>query len=102
MKKNKTKKTLIDLKKIPRIEDDVIFRKNADKTVSMMRVDCDDHFFSVDGIAVDLWLSIDGKTSLEKIQKKLEGKHKPPTGKFQRDFIKMIGSLKKEKLIVLS
>ena len=85
----------------PRIQPDVLARKNADGTVAVMRLDNDECFFTIDGIAADVWLLIDGKSTLSSIKERLIKKHSVPVQRFEKDFANFIKQLKKEKLIEL-
>jgi hypothetical protein len=62
-------------------------------------LDNDQYFYSIDGLAAEIWAGIDGKTSLNEIAKKVATKHKPPASKFEDDTKKFVQSLKKERLI---
>ncbi len=69
--------------------------------MAIMRLEDDEFFFVLDGIAAEFWNLIDGKTSLSKIKKKVSDKHEPPVTKFEKDVAKLVTDLKKEKLVTL-
>jgi hypothetical protein len=87
---------------IPLLHESVISRINSDKTVSIVNLELDDTCFSLDGIAADAWILIDGENSLDNIKNRLIKKHRPPLEKFNQDFDKLIKKLKKENLILLN
>jgi hypothetical protein len=84
---------------VPRRPNNVVFRTNMDASVAIMRLDEDQYFYSLDGIAAELWKLIDGKASLKDIMKKLERRFQPPSGRFERDVKGLLGQLQKQKLL---
>ena len=80
-------------------EKNTLSRKNSDGTVAIMNLNNDQYFFTLDGIAAELWMRIDNKSTLEKISAELIKKYSPPLPKFHRDVTKLIQGLRKEKLI---
>lgn len=80
---------------------EVLARKNLDGTVAIMRLDNDEYFYTLNGIAAEAWALIDGKTELGEIQRKLIEKFNPPMSRFQKDMAKLIADLKKEKLLTV-
>ena len=88
------------LKKPCRV-DKVFFRKNTDGTVSIINVYNDKYFLSLDKLAADFWVRIDGKQTLKKILEQMVIDHDPPVPRFCRDVEKLIRGLIKEKLIKL-
>jgi len=90
-----TKSAAEVLKRSPKL----ISRKNNDGTVAVMSIESDDCIFSLDGIAAEFWMLIDGKRSVEKICKDLIKKHDPPLARFEKDVQKLIKSLRDARLI---
>lgn len=87
---------------IPKTATDIISRKNIDGTVSVLRIDNDQYFFNITGLAVELWLLINGRLTVQEIEEKMKKRHKElPPGRFHKDVLFFIKSLKKEKLISL-
>ena len=78
---------------------DILARKNSDGSVAILRLDNDQHFFLIDGLAAEIWNGINGKTPLRAITKKIAGEHNPPVAKFESDTRKLIKSLQKAHLI---
>ncbi|MGZ3708528.1 MAG: hypothetical protein ACXWPM_06895, partial [Bdellovibrionota bacterium] len=72
MPKQKVKKAKPVSKKamtgVPHLEKSVLSRKNADGTIAIMRLENDEFFFTLDGIAAEIWGLIDGKRSFDKIE----------------------------------
>jgi hypothetical protein len=77
----------------------ILFRKNSNGTVLIMKLDDEDFFFKIDGLAAEIWLKIDGKTALSKIRSQILSQFKAPEARFDRDLNKFMSQLKKEKLI---
>lgn len=84
---------------VPTVEKGVLFRKNADGQIAIMRIDNEESFYTLSEIAADFWTMIDGKSSVDQIKEKLVKKHAPPLARFEKDLAKLITQLKKEKLI---
>ncbi len=82
------------------LQESVISRVNPDKTVSIVNIELDDICYSLNGIAAEIWSSIDGKKSIKKIKDKILKIHQPPLDLFEEDFAKLITKLNKEKLII--
>ena len=78
-----------------------IVRKNLDGTFSVINLKDDDNFYSIEGLAAEVWKLIDGKTKLAEIKKSVLKKHSPPAKLFERDVTKFIAQLKKDQLIEL-
>lgn len=96
----KTKKPAKNsLNLVPKLPLEVLARKNFDGTISIMRLDNDEFFYSLDGVAAEAWQMFDGKTSCEKIAVKLAAKHKVSTSIVNRNMEQLIKRLHKEKLI---
>jgi hypothetical protein len=87
---------------VPSLQESIISRVNPNKTVSIVNLELDDTCYSLDGIAADAWVLIDGQNSLNHIKTKLVRKHQPPIDKFNHDFEKLIKTLKKENLITFN
>jgi|GEM_PF-900177 len=83
----------------PKHAKDVLFRKNVDGTVAIMKLDRDDYFFTLDGIASEIWLQFDGKKSLSNIKASIIEEFSPPVSRFEKDLEKLLSQLKKEGLI---
>jgi hypothetical protein len=107
--KPKGKKTLSKTNASPRtagasevlkIDKDVLTRKNGDGSVAVMRLDNDEYFFTCDGLAAEIWNAIDGRSSIEAIQVKLQKKYSPPQARFKKDLTNLIRKLKKERLVL--
>jgi hypothetical protein len=78
---------------------DALFRKNPDGTLAILRLDNDEYYYTINGLAAEVWLMIDGKSSVEAISKKIVAKHSVPLARFQNDVHKLLQSLVKERLI---
>jgi hypothetical protein len=78
---------------------DILARKNSDGSVAILRLDNDQHFFVIDGLAAEVWNGINGKSSLGSITKRIAAQHKPPVARFEADTRKLIKSLQKARLI---
>jgi hypothetical protein len=78
---------------------EVLSRRNADGTVAMLRLDSDDSFYTIDGIAAEFWLLIDDKLSIGQIKEKLVKRFQPPAPRFDRDVQTLVSELVKEKLV---
>lgn len=74
-------------------------RKNADGNWSILHIETDDFFYTIDGIAGQVWEMIDGKLSVEEIGERLEKKLKLPP-KFKKDLEKLVKDLLKEQLVI--
>ncbi len=85
----------------PRVAKDVLSRKNADGSIAIMKLSNDDYFFTLDGIAAEIWLKFNGKTKLSKIKEQIIVRHSPPAARFEKDVKNLISTLKKENLIEL-
>lgn len=85
---------------VPEKAKEVLSRENKDGTVSVLHLDNEDYVFSIDGVAIDVWAMINGKTSLEDIQNSLEEKYSPPPKQLVHDLKKFIKELAKKKLII--
>ena len=77
----------------------LISRRQADRSVALMKLDDVDKFYRLDGIAADLWLLIDGKKALRDIKEKLIKSHRPPLEQFRRDVQMLVVDLLKHGLI---
>lgn len=84
---------------VPKLPLEVLARKNFDGTISIMRLDNDEFFYSLDGVAAEAWQMFDGKTSCEKIVAKLATKHKVSPAMVGKNMTDLIKRLHKEKLI---
>lgn len=91
-------KTALD-SAVPKREKDVLARSNSDGTVAVMRLDNDEYFYTIDGLAAQIWLLIDGTRSLSEIKSSVISKHSPPTARFEKDFSSFINMLQSERLI---
>lgn len=80
---------------------DTIVRTNMDGSISVVHLKDDDSFFSIVGLATEIWKRIDGKTSLADIKKSVVKKYSPPTELFEKDTKSFISNLEKENLIEL-
>ncbi|MBI3557785.1 MAG: PqqD family protein [Deltaproteobacteria bacterium] len=78
---------------------DVLSRRNVDGTVAIMRLADDQHFFTIEGVAAEVWLMIDGQASINQIKETIMRKHKPSEARLDRNLSKLIKGLLKEKLI---
>lgn len=94
-------KATVNFAAVPRVPTDVISRRDTAGNITIMRLDDEEDFFTLDGIAAEMWTLVDGKQSLESIREKLIKKFTPPESLFDRDLTKMLGELAQEKLILL-
>lgn len=78
---------------------DVLARRNTDGTIAVLRLDSDDSFYTIDGIAAEFWSLIDDKASIEEIKDKLAKRYRPPAERFSRDVKSLVNELLREKLI---
>jgi hypothetical protein len=79
----------------------LLTRQNMDGTVSILDLTNEKFFFQIDGLAAKVWLALDGKTPLDKILKKSTGKLKgDPQLLYQKEILKFLSDLKKNKLIL--
>ena len=79
--------------------DDVLVRKNPDQTLSILKIEDEENFYTLDGIAAELYSMIDGTRTLDQIKKQLMEKHSPPKAKFTKDVDQLVKQLKKAQLI---
>jgi len=84
---------------VPKKAKEVLSRQNPDGTVSVLHLDNEDNVFSIDGIAIEVWTMINGRTSLKTIQTILEEKYSAPSKQITRDLKSFMGQLSKEKLL---
>ncbi len=89
-------------KKIPIQSKEVLWKKNFDGSIAILKLDETDFYFSLDGIAAEVWAHMDGKKPIAEISAKLIKKYSPPFAKFQADVAKLLDTLVKEQLITFS
>jgi hypothetical protein len=107
VKKSNTKKEAPASKKNLRISDEDIFkrsseilsRSNSDGSIAMIRVDSDKNFYTLDGIAANVWQLLNGKNSLKKIKVKLSRQHTVDLDAISRDTDVLIKKLLSHSLI---
>lgn len=97
--RKKTVRNVVTEKTIICLSPDVVFRKNRDGEVYVIRLDQEDSFFSIDGIAAEMFLLINGKRSIGQIKRKLITKHDPPLKQFDKDVLRFLKLLQKSGLI---
>jgi hypothetical protein len=85
-----------------RVEQDLLARKNTDGSLAIMRLDNDESFFILDGIAAEFWAMIDGNSPISTLKQQLVRKHQPPVVEFDRDVARLVTELKKERLVRIS
>ena len=79
--------------------ENVLARKNSDGTIRLLKMDNDEHFFTIYGFAASAWTLIDGKKSLNEIMDKLKKSH-PKKKHVQKENLNVfIKDLLKEGLI---
>lgn len=78
----------------------VLSRKNSDGTVALMNIGAEEFFYSIDGIAAEFWMSLDGSKSVRRISESLKKKHHgmEPT-QFDQAVTQLVRSLQKEGLV---
>ena len=86
---------------VPALRESIISRINADGTVSIVNLEIDDLTYSLDGIAAEVFASIDGTNSLATIKQNIIEKHSPPKNKFGSDFESLVRELAAENLITI-
>ena len=97
-----TKETQFSVDDIPSIRREVLWRKNKDGTVAVMKIDDDQYFYQIDGLAAQIWLQIDSKKSIAKIKDIMVNKFKLPPGKFKKDLWVFFQELQKEQLVLFT
>lgn len=100
--KENTKKAQFSVDDIPSIRREVLWRKNKDGTIAVMKIDDDQYFYQIDGLAAKIWLQIDNKKSIAKIKDIMVKKLKPPPGKFKKDLLVFFQELQKEQLVLFT
>lgn len=85
----------------PERADELLERDNADGTVAVMRLGDEEHFYTIDGVAAEVWKLIDGNTSVDDIRKNIIERFNPPEDRFETDLAEFLGELQKKKLIRL-
>lgn len=81
--------------------ENVVSRINYDNSVAIMKLDNDECFFTIDGIAAEAWELINGNSDIGRIKKTLIKRHSPPVNVFNRDLANLISELQSEQLIEL-
>ncbi len=76
-----------------------ITRTNKDGTVSVLDLNNDNVFFSIDGLAAEVWNQLDGKKTLETILSKLSKKEKVELPFLEKECLKFVGQLKNQNLL---
>lgn len=76
---------------------DIVTRRKESGEFLIVGLNDDDHYFSIDGIAADVWEGLEKKEKLDKILAKLKKKY--PKDDVEKDVEKFIKSLIKNKLI---
>lgn len=74
-------------------------RANQDGTVSVLDLNNDDVFFSIDGLAAEVWSEMDGKKSLGDILSKIAKKAKVEMPLLEKECIKFVTQLKEQNLL---
>lgn len=80
---------------------EILSRANADGSIAIIRVDSDKNFYSLDGIAANVWQLLDGKKSLQKIKINLSQSHKVDLDAISRDTNALVKKLLTHNLIKL-
>ena len=90
--KTKSTKTIADdaVFKIPRT---ILSRKNSDGSVSMIKLEKDKNFYTLDGFAAEVWGMLNGKQTLKQIKQKLIKKHAIIEDRFGKDVDDLIKRL---------
>lgn len=73
----KKRKPRLDLSFVPRAAQDILVRKNQNGTVSIIKIEDEENFYHIDGMAAEAWMLIDGRKPLKKIYDRLAAKHSP-------------------------
>ncbi|MBX9765974.1 MAG: PqqD family protein [Bdellovibrionales bacterium] len=99
--KTKAKKKLVALSLESKLKQSsaALTRANQDGTVSVLDLNNDDVFFSIDGLAAEVWNEMDGKKSLEAILSKIAKKEKIEMRLLEKECMKFIGQLKEQNLL---
>ena len=74
-------------------------RANQDGTVSVLDLNNDDVFFSIDGLAAEVWNQMDGKQSLEAILSKIAKSQKIEMRLLEKECMKFVTQLKEQNLL---
>ena len=82
-----------------KVNENVISRRNSDNTFSIISIDNEENYFSLDGVAAEFWSMIDGKNSVQNISKKLFSKYDYSAKDFNASVEKLLKDLLKSKLI---
>jgi hypothetical protein len=77
----------------------LLARKNNEGLLTILNLTDDRQFYSIDGIAAEFWLAVNGKASVSKISESLIKKYKPPLKRFQKDVAQFIIVLKRNGLV---
>ena len=85
--------------RVLKVSKDVFWRKNFDGTVAILPLDNDECFYTVDAVAAEFWLLVDGKRTVTKIKQLLCKKHKTAEGYFDKDVAKLLADLKKAGIL---
>ena len=98
---SKAKKTTKEVGEdfVPRKRPSVFSKTNADGSVSIMHLEQDEYYFSLDGISAEVWNLLDSKTSVKNIIKKLRMKRPELPARLNEDVISLMQSLFIEDLL---
>ena len=80
---------------------EILSRANADGSIAIIRVDSDKNFYSLDGIAANVWQLLDGTKSLQKVKMKLSQSHGIDFDAISRDTNSLVKRLLTHNLIKL-
>lgn len=64
-----------------------------------MSLEDSDSFHVIDGIAAEVWQSLDGKKSVRQIEQEMVERFNPPVARFRKDMEGFLKDLAKKKLV---
>ena len=80
---------------------DIVFRKNHDGTVILMRMDDSDLFYKIDGVAAEVWCGLEGKKTMGEIVSDVLVKYNVDEGTVWEDASQLVSKLAQMKIISL-
>lgn len=83
-----------------KISDDTLHRVNEDESVAIMHMDDSDHFFTVNGLAAQIWVSLKEAKTFDQVVGEFRETYENLPEVFERDTSNLINELLSNKLII--
>jgi hypothetical protein len=93
------KKNKLDFASKYKVSKFVLSKVNREGVITLMHIEEYEYFYTISGVATQLWLMLDGKRTLEENLDRLSKKTNTPARKLRVEVAQFLKDLLKEKLV---